>query len=214
MSLILTRTDQFNRNAMGDGCLEAQTRAILHLRKRLSGWQRRTLLTEGFNGAYLEMNENHCLVLGAYSRPDLEIELKGCAFTGFGASALTEILRQNRGPTKLEFCEMDYSVLADGLRGNSRLKSFRQDFIVGNLATAGALRETKGLVNLDLSQDFAMSDETWSAVCDSLKTLPTLEVLNLSRDPPMTPDVIISRIQALVDMLKVNTSIHTIHVNR
>jgi hypothetical protein len=143
--------------------------------------------SEGFNVAYLEMNENHCLVLGAYSRPDLEIDLKGCAITGSGASALTEILRQNRGPTKLEFCEMDYSVLADGLRGNSRLKSFRQDFIVGNLATAGALRETKGLVNLDLSQDSAMSDETWSAVCDSLKTRPHTRGLESQQRPSNGP---------------------------
>jgi hypothetical protein len=91
---------------------------------------------------------------------------------------------------------------------------------VGNqeiLAIAGALRENKGLVELHfVSEIIRVSDETWDAVCDSLKTHPTLEVLNPSasfRDAKMAPAVITFRIQALVDMLKVNNSIHTIHVS-
>jgi hypothetical protein len=60
-----------------------------------------------------------------------------------------------------------------------------------------------------------MNDETWGAVCDSLKTHPTLEVLHLIHGiPPMAADVITSRTQALVDMIKVNTSIDTLRVHR
>jgi hypothetical protein len=60
-----------------------------------------------------------------------------------------------------------------------------------------------------------VSDEAWDAVCDSLKTHPTLEVLDLraiTADEMTIPAAaeIKSRIEALVDMLKVNTSIHTI----
>jgi hypothetical protein len=58
-----------------------------------------------------------------------------------------------------------------------------------------------------------MNDEAWGVICNSLKAHPTLEVLNLCgafRDAAPTPAMLKSRIQALVDMLKVNLSIHTI----
>jgi hypothetical protein len=53
------------------------------------------------------------------------------------------------------------------------------------------------------------SDETWDADCDCLETHPTLQVLNLRSMvglDPLVPAVLKSRIQALVDMLKMNTS--------
>jgi hypothetical protein len=168
----------------------------------------------------IEMDENHCRVLGAYSRPDLEIVLDGCEIASAGASTLVEVLGRNQGPTKLDSCKIDILVLADGLRGNSRLKSLAtrtsDNIEVGNrevLAIAGALRENKGLVDLNLRcWGIRVSDETWDAVCDSLKTHPTLEVLDL-RTAKITPTVLKSWIQALVDMLKVNVSIHTIHLD-
>jgi hypothetical protein len=61
-----------------------------------------------------------------------------------------------------------------------------------------------------------VSDETWNAVCDSLKTHPTLEVLDLRvyfTNTATAPVVITSRTQALANMLKVNTSIHTLHLD-
>jgi hypothetical protein len=51
---------------------------------------------------HLQMDENHCRVLGDVSRPDLKIELKHCILTSAGASALAEVLGRNQGPTKLE----------------------------------------------------------------------------------------------------------------
>jgi hypothetical protein len=172
----------------------------------------------------LEMDENHCRLLGAYSRPGLEIELLGCNLTSVGTSALAESLGRNQGPTKLDRCIIDYSVLADGLRGNSRLKSLRPRFSddrgVGDqelLAIAGALKENKGLIDLNLTcrHAYGMSYD-WGAVCDSLKTHPTLEVLNLSSAYPyatITPAVLKSRMQTLLDMVKVNLSIHNIQLD-
>jgi hypothetical protein len=104
------------------------------------------------------------------------------------------------------------------LRGNSRLKSWRPqlsfDFDIRDrqvLAIACAVKDNKGLVDLDLSfRGFWVTDETWCAICDSLHAHPTLEVLDL-----VTYDisgVIDSRIQALLDMVKVNMSIHTIQL--
>jgi hypothetical protein len=168
------------------------------------------------------LDEDQTRVLGAYSRPGLEINLDRCKLTSAGASALAEVLGRDKGPTKLYFCEIDNSVLADGLRGNSRLKSLTprlsSNFELGNrevLAIAGALKENKGLVDLHLWYAFTLSDETWDAVCDSLKTHPTLQVLHFqsiqtSSEASLPPSVLKSRIQALVDMLKVNMSIHTV----
>jgi hypothetical protein len=172
----------------------------------------------------LQMDDIHCRVLGVYSRSDLKIELIRCQLTSAGTSALAEVLERNQGPTSLTRCKMDYSVLADGLRGNRRLKCLALRFFSSSshendkrklLAIASALRENKGLVELNVSHDFTMSDETWYAVCDSLKTHPTLEVLQFSPsyNPSTVPAVITSRIQALLDMMKMNMSIHTIHLH-
>jgi hypothetical protein len=159
------------------------------------------------------LDENHFRVLGDFSKPGLIIELTHCQITG-DAAVLTEVLARNQGPTKLDCCYMDYSVIANGLRGNSRLKSLKPFTFNRNghqqvLVIAGALRENKGLAELDLIGFAWMSDEAWNAVCNSLKTHPTLEVLRLGVEY-WPPAVLKSRIQALVDMLKVNMSIHTI----
>jgi hypothetical protein len=65
------------------------------------------------------LDENHCRVLGAYSRPGLKIKLFSCKLTSAGASVLAEILGRNQGPTKLHHCFIDNSILADVLRGKT-----------------------------------------------------------------------------------------------
>jgi hypothetical protein len=49
------------------------------------------------------------------------------------ATILAEVLATNQGPTKLDCGHMDYSVIANGLRGKSRLKSLKL-FISRNVA--------------------------------------------------------------------------------
>jgi hypothetical protein len=167
------------------------------------------------------LREDHCRVLGAHSRQDLKIELIRCELTNGGTSALAEVLGRNQGPTRLESCTTDCSVLANGLRGNSRLKSLSPKLFIGPgagnrqlFAIADAVRENKGLVELDLMYfPFNVNDETWGVLCDSLKTHPTLEVVDLSGAWPMAPDVITSRTQALLEIMKVNTTIQTIHLS-
>jgi hypothetical protein len=160
-----------------------------------------------------------CLATILNSRPDLEIVLDLCKITSAGASALAEVLGHNQGPTTIDDCGIDNFIIANGLRGNSSLKSLTPRISYspenGNrelLAIAGALRENKGLVSLTCG--FMMSDEAWDAVSDSLETYPTLEVLDLrSREGFMAPAELKSRIQALVDMMKVSMSIHTIELH-
>jgi hypothetical protein len=172
----------------------------------------------------LVLDEDHCRVLGAYSRPDLDVVLTRCKLTSAGATALAEVLGRNEGPIKLDLCKMDCCVIANGLRGNSRLKSFSpyfsRDLDIRNqqlLAIADAIRENKGLIEwcLRCPGIMAMNDETWDAVCDSLKTHPTLQVLDLSmiyHDAATAPAGNTSRVQALLGMMKLNTSILTIHL--
>jgi hypothetical protein len=170
----------------------------------------------------LVLDEDDIRVLGDISRPDLEIDLKRCRIEGVAAEALAEVLCSNQGPTTLADCNVDYSVIANGLHGNSRLKSLspRWDFEVDNprqvVALTGALKENKGLVDLNIWQQPSLSDEIWYAVCDALKTHPALRVLKLrSMGQPqrMAPALLRSRIQALVDMVKINMSIHTIYTD-
>jgi hypothetical protein len=168
------------------------------------------------------LDEDQIRVLGAFSRPGLEIILALCEVTRTGASALGEVLGRNQGPTKLLGCEIDNFLFADGLRGNSRLKCLEpiisRNSRVANrelLTMAGALRDNRGLVNLHLALNgnfFKTNDETWCAVCDSLQKHPTLQILNLQSrwTFELTPAVFRLRIEALVDMMKVNMSIHTI----
>jgi hypothetical protein len=171
----------------------------------------------------IALDEDEIRVLGAYSRLGLEIVLSHCTLTSVGASALAEVLARNQGPTQLRCCYIDNFVIADGLRGNSRLKGLRPRPIrnseVGNrellVAIASALKENRCLVDLNL-WDFRINNETWDVLCDYLKTHPTLEVLNLQGAwlrSQLGSVAIASRIQVLVDMLKVNMTIHTIHLN-
>jgi hypothetical protein len=75
------------------------------------------------------MDENHCRVLGTtFFRPDLEIELLDCKLTSAGGLVCAEVLGRNQGPTELDDCDIDTTVLADVLRGNSHLKSLKPCF--------------------------------------------------------------------------------------
>jgi hypothetical protein len=102
----------------------------------------------------------------------------------------------------------------------------REDVNRDVLAIAGALRENKGLVHLDLTRYWNMSENSWDVLCDYLKTHPTLNLLSgpfytrprrslrIRRGvlPPPHPTRLKVRIQSLVDMMKVNTSINKIHL--
>jgi hypothetical protein len=69
---------------------------------------------------------------------------------------------------------------------------------------------------LNLPLRLRLSNERWDAIWDNLKTHATLEVLDIrsAHDDYRTAlAVITSRIQALLDMMKMNMAIHTIHLN-
>jgi hypothetical protein len=196
-----------------DGGAWINAPTLAHLMEQCKSLKVLTLMNQ-------ELDENHCRVLGAYSRPDLEIVLFGCTLRSAGTSAFAEVLERNQGPTELDYCEIDYSFLADGLRGNSRLKRLRPNTAIRLreddnrqvLAIAGFLRENKSLVELNFYNEIRVSDETWGAICVSLKTHPTLEVLKLP-SAHNNATAITSRIQALLKMMKSNLSIQKIYLS-
>jgi hypothetical protein len=106
-----------------------------------------------------------------------------------------------------------YYVPANGLRGNSRLKSLTSRISSNRdvLALAGALKENKGLV--ECTSAMTLGRATTPGAPSVILTLEVLEFRNLYADPSFVPSVITSRVQSLVDMLKGNMSIHTIRVH-
>lgn len=155
----------------------------------------------------------------------LEIELFYCKLFDTGATdALVEAIRHNRGPTKLERCEIDTRLLADALRGNTSVKALTLRCSYGNAAKdlvaiwalVQGLEKNCGLVRLDLSNR-VVNDANWKALCKSLKAHPTLEVLGLrtttssaERQAPGFKTTRKNRMLDLEEMLKVNTLMHTI----
>ena len=176
--------------------------------------------------------EDQCRALAATpaiinkGRP-LEIELFYCKLYDAGATeALVEAIRHNRGPTKLERCEIDTRLLADALRGNTSVKALTLRCSYGNAAKdlvairalVQGLEQNCGLVRLDLSNR-VVNDENWKALCKSVKAHPTLEVLGLRTTTSATerqaPDFKTTRKNRMLDleeMLTVNTLMHTIEL--
>jgi hypothetical protein len=174
--------------------------------------------------------EDQCRALAATpaiinnGRP-LEIELFYCNLHGTGATdAIVEAMRNNRGPTKLERCEIDTRLLAAALRGNTSVTDLTLRCSYGNTAKdlvairalVQGLEQNCGLKKVDLSNR-VVNNENWKALCKSLKAHPTLEVLGLrtttsstERQDPAFKTTRKNRMLDLEEMLKVNSLMHTI----
>jgi hypothetical protein len=90
-------------------------------------------------------------------------------------NAFVECLQNNRGPTELAVCDIDYRVLASSLRDNTRVTSIHlyceqngQDADhTGECELFRALAGNRGLVELNLKR-FFINKENWSILCESL----------------------------------------------
>jgi hypothetical protein len=170
----------------------------------------------------LRLNTCHCRAIDALTRTDLQIELSQCKPSESGEEILLECIRQNRGPTKLIDCRIDTRRLAGALRGNNSVTTLapRGDCSEEErLVLVQALAENEGLVTLDLRYR-PLSDEIWIALWQSVARHPKLEKLvlphvggtfgyDLAMDTQKT-----LRMQAMMDVLRVNTVLHTIQLNR
>jgi hypothetical protein len=185
-----------------------------------------------------ELDEDQCRALVTEEdvmRKDLEIILSSCRSTEAGERVLFDGIRRNRGPTSLDKCRFNAQPLAEALRRNTRIKTFKgrsderitdDDFI----SLLRALAENVGIKTLGLSYR-SINDESWDVMCQLLAKQTAIEHLGLddtashdeSSRPIIAPGIhymLMSearkthRTQSLVEMLKVNTTIREIDFNQ
>jgi hypothetical protein len=69
-----------------------------------------------------QLNTDHCSAIDAlHTSTNVGLELERCLPIEQGEEILMESIRQNRGPTKLNRCQIDIRRLADVIRGNNRV---------------------------------------------------------------------------------------------
>jgi hypothetical protein len=173
-------------------------------------------------------NEEHTRVLAAPPQHKLQLALRDCRFSDGEASknALLQWLKSGRGPTELYRCVIDSNVVAETLRGNSRLGRLLLCQEKASTARAPelslifrALAEDRGLTEFDAFW-YSIGDENWNLLCQSLQKHPTMTSLGLACTGPKRPTdktelseaQKTSRTRALADMLQTNTMLHTIRL--
>jgi hypothetical protein len=166
--------------------------------------------------------EEESLRLLATANPDLSMKIKHCTIPDAAGPAFIDCLQLDRGPTELVCCNLDVDAdtLATALRGNHHLKSLSLFTILGNawVRTIGpALAENLGLLKLIIP---VALDNAWLSVCSSIQEHPTLMHLDISggrarsmRWPRLSNEQKMLRTGALVDMVQVNTVLHTIYLD-
>jgi hypothetical protein len=124
-------------------------------------------------------------------------------------------LESDRGPIQLDTCRIDSQILANALTGNSRVTRLTPTFLGTNHAEMavffGPLANSRAMVDLNLNNQL-ISDENLSVLCESLQGHPTLTSLNLMYTRPrwLNDEGRAQRTRALAEMMKRNTSLHTI----
>jgi hypothetical protein len=174
------------------------------------------------------LNEEHIRVLASAPLQEVKLVLRGCSLSDDEAcmNAFRQWLQSGGGPTELYRCVIDPGVLADAMRGNSRLgklllsperASTADDSDVSLIVSA--LAENKGLTVFDAFW-YAISDENWSILCHSLENHPTVTTLDLACTGPKNPDgkrvfseeQKTNRTLALAELMQTNTVLHTIRL--
>jgi len=77
-------------------------------------------------GGFDLKQEHFRAMANAPDRPGLDIVLYECIIDHSAGDLFLECLARNRGPTELEFCEIEAGVLVDALCGSMRLKTLRR----------------------------------------------------------------------------------------
>jgi hypothetical protein len=153
-----------------------------------------------FTVGHVILNEEHIRVLAIAPQPELQLCLVWCELSDNGAcrNRFVEWLQSGGGPTELDGCHIDSHVLADSLKGESRLGVLRLPSVSGRRNLFGceisidpdralifsALAENRGLTALHAS-GHSIDDESWTILCQSIQNHPTLTRVNLTDTGPM-----------------------------
>jgi hypothetical protein len=174
------------------------------------------------------LNEEHIRVLASAPRQEQQLILRGCRFSDGEAckNVFRRWLQSGGGPTELHRCVIDSDVLADAMRGSSRLSkillspekaSTAEDSELSLIISA--LAENKSLTDFDAFW-YSISDENWSILCRSLQNHPTLTSLDLACTGPKNvagkreflEEQKTNRTLALAEVMQTNTILHTIRL--
>jgi hypothetical protein len=168
---------------------------------------------------YIALSEDHCRALATMSRLDVELNLVFCSLSNDAAGAFVECLQSDRGPIQLIRCKIDSQIFASALVGKSRVTKLKpasgangtttNEAVLAVLFTA--LANNRSLLDLDLSNNFRMNDDSLSILCESLKAHPTLIILELPNSPfGLSDKRKANRMRMLAEMVQQNTVLHTI----
>jgi hypothetical protein len=171
----------------------------------------------------MTLSEDQCRALATMSRLDVELDMYNCSLVDDAAGAFIECLQSDKGPIKLNGCEIDNQIIASALTGKSRVT--RLELVPVNDTAHDVifrvLANNRGLLDLDL-QFNSISDENWTILCESLKAHPTLTSLHLQRTWPRSPtggrivptdDQKTSRTHVVAEMMQHNTVLQSISLS-
>jgi hypothetical protein len=185
----------------------------------LSKFLRENLFLQVLDFHGFNFKEEHCRVLATLERKDLEVKLRHCKFEPKDAQDIfIEWFRHNQVVTELTSCEMDSSILFALIGGNNSVKKLAID--CHEEQTCSLLRVFPGNMGTrieHLTVGGCFSEATWCLIFRSLATHPRITVLSVP-DPPGVPYSFqplsaaskITRMNAIVQMLHLNTVVQTI----
>jgi hypothetical protein len=171
------------------------------------------------------LNEEHIRALSTESRPDMKVKLSSCelADSEICRNAFVECLQNNTGPTELHFLKIDYTLLIDALRGNTRVNSLhlgleRDEDQTGQGELFRALAGNRGLVEVSMA-GCIIDNGNWAVLCESLQGHPTLTSLFVGFTCPwniignrvdLSEEEKRDRSRMVAEMIRENTILHTI----
>jgi hypothetical protein len=156
------------------------------------------------------LDTDHCRAIDTIdpsTNVSIDLDLNECFPSEIGEQILLESIRQNRGPTKLDCCEIGTRRLVDAMRGNNRINYLalsHHEHIdnEGRVRVFQALAHNEGMTSLSICF-VGHTDEEWTALWQSVSRHPKLERISLGFDGFMWEKTL--RTQAIVDALRNNT---------
>lgn len=137
-----------------------------------------------------------------------------CSDTG---AKIVACIKANSALTRIHNLDIDEQALAEGLKGNTRVKSLELKQTVGHLVPfARALCENLGLEALDFGYG-SIDDAGWDALCKYLAhNPPSLKTLDVCNSLPSLPfpeePELLRRARLLADSLRSNTVLEKIQI--
>jgi hypothetical protein len=185
------------------------------------------------------LDESQCRALAAASPSTttgkLDIRFHGCRVLNVGSTAaLADLFRDNNNNSQTDqvhyhldhFQTEGWRVLAESLRGNTSVKTiYEPGGLYGRQlkhdefrVLAEALRDNQGLGKFT-PRRLHINDENWTLLCQSLRSHPTLDTLDLSGtfhnpNAGMTNASKKHRCTCIVNLLRSNTVLSSVHLTR